>query len=221
MAEELRSEEEQLEAIKRWWSENGKSLIAGVVLAGAGVFAFKAWQNYDASQSEAASVRYQQLISLVSQPKLEDAGVKQARTLIGELESEHGDSLYTQMAHLLDASMSVKANDLDAAATALQSVIDNSDDSYLQGLASLRLARINVERGDNDAALALLKSPPAPPAPLAAQAAAVRGDALAAQDKRDEAIAAYQQASTLSQESGQPVYGLDLKLADLAAESSS
>ena len=218
MAEELRSEEEQLEAIKRWWSENGKSLIAGVVLAGAGVFAFKAWQNYEASQSEAASVRYQQLISLVSQPKLEDAGVKQARTLIGELESEHGDSLYTQMAHLLDASMSVKANDLDAAATALQSVIDNSDDSSLQGLASLRLARINVERGDNDAALALLKSPPAP---LAAQAAAVRGDALAAQDKRDEAIAAYQQASTLSQESGQPVYGLDLKLADLAAESSS
>ncbi|MHC9036859.1 tetratricopeptide repeat protein, partial [Cobetia marina] len=55
MAEELRSEEEQLEAIKRWWSENGKSLIAGVVLAGAGIFAFKAWQNYEASQSEAAS----------------------------------------------------------------------------------------------------------------------------------------------------------------------
>ncbi|WP_158774754.1 YfgM family protein [Cobetia sp. L2A1] len=218
MAEELRSEEEQLDAIKRWWGENGKSLIAGVVLAGAGVFAFKAWQNYDASQSEAASLRYQQLVSLVSQPKLDEAGTQQARTLIGELESNHGDSLYTQMAHLLDASMSVKAEDLDAAAKALQSVLDNSDDSYLQGLASLRLARIEVERGDSDKALSLIKSPPAA---LAAQAAAVRGDALVALDKRDEAIMAYREASNLSQQSGQPIYGLDLKLADLAAESSS
>lgn len=218
MAEELRSEEEQLDAIKRWWGENGKSLIAGVVLAGAGVFAFKAWQNYDASQSEAASLRYQQLVSLVSQPKLDEAGTQQARTLIGELESNHGDSLYTQMANLLDASMSVKAEDLDAAAKALQSVLDNSDDSYLQGLASLRLARIEVERGDSDKALSLIKSPPAA---LAAQAAAVRGDALVALDKRDEAIMAYREASNLSQQSGQPIYGLDLKLADLAAESSS
>jgi predicted negative regulator of RcsB-dependent stress response len=218
VAEELRSEEEQHDAIKRWWGENGKSLIAGVVLAGAGVFAFKAWQNYDASQSEAASLRYQQLVSLVSQPKLDEAGTQQARTLIGELESNHGDSLYTQMAHLLDASMSVKAEDLDAAAKALQSVLDNSDDSYLQGLASLRLARIEVERGDSDKALSLIKSPPAA---LAAQAAAVRGDALVALDKRDEAIMAYREASNLSQQSGQPIYGLDLKLADLAAESSS
>ncbi|AOM00415.1 tetratricopeptide repeat protein [Cobetia marina] len=218
MAEELRSEEEQLEAIKRWWSENGKSLIAGVVLAGAGIFAFKAWQNYEASQSEAASMRYQQLISLVSQPTLEDAGVQRARNLISELESEHADSLYTQMAHLLDASMSVKADDLDAAAKALQSVVDSDADSYLKGLASLRLARLHVELGEQDKALSLLENPPTT---LAAQAAAVRGDALVAQGKRDEAVAAYQEASRLSEQSGQPVYGLDLKLADLAVESPS
>jgi predicted negative regulator of RcsB-dependent stress response len=122
------------------------------------------------------------------------------------------------MAHLLDASMSVKADDLDSAAKALQSVIDSSDDSYLTGLASLRLARVEIARGNADKALDLLQSPPTP---LAAQAAAVKGDALVAQDKRDEAVAAYQEANRLSKESGQPVYGLDLKLADLAAESSS
>ena len=42
---ELRSEEEQLDAIKRWWKSNGTSLIIGVVVAAAGVFAWKAWQN--------------------------------------------------------------------------------------------------------------------------------------------------------------------------------
>ena len=40
---ELRTEEEQLEAIKRWWKENGTSLIAGVAIAAAGVFGWNAW----------------------------------------------------------------------------------------------------------------------------------------------------------------------------------
>ena len=42
---ELRSEEEQLEVVKRWWKENGTSLIAGAVLAAAGVFGWNAWQT--------------------------------------------------------------------------------------------------------------------------------------------------------------------------------
>ena len=28
-----KTEEEQVEAIKKWWQENGKSIIAGVVIA--------------------------------------------------------------------------------------------------------------------------------------------------------------------------------------------
>ncbi len=39
---ELRTEEEQIEAIKRWWKENGVSLLIGAAIAAAGVFAWKA-----------------------------------------------------------------------------------------------------------------------------------------------------------------------------------
>ena len=69
---ELRSEEEQLDAVKRWWKENGMSLIAGAVLAAAGVFGWNAWQNYQQGQAEAASMRYQQLVNMTAGNELDE-----------------------------------------------------------------------------------------------------------------------------------------------------
>ena len=43
--EDYRTEEEQIEALKRWWSENGKSIVIGIALAGASVFGWRAWQD--------------------------------------------------------------------------------------------------------------------------------------------------------------------------------
>ena len=45
---ELRTEEEQIEAIKRWWKKNGSSLLLGIALALAIVFGWQAWQNHQA-----------------------------------------------------------------------------------------------------------------------------------------------------------------------------
>ena len=42
---ELRTEEEQVEALKSWWKENGKSLIMGVVIAVAAVFGWRGWNQ--------------------------------------------------------------------------------------------------------------------------------------------------------------------------------
>ncbi len=44
MAEHL-SEEEQLEALKRWLSENGTSTVVGVVLAISGYLGWGFWQD--------------------------------------------------------------------------------------------------------------------------------------------------------------------------------
>ena len=43
---EMRTEEEQIEAIKQWWKKNGSSLLIGVGLALAIVFGWQAWQNH-------------------------------------------------------------------------------------------------------------------------------------------------------------------------------
>ena len=40
------TEEQQIAALKKWWSENSTSIIVGVALGLAGVFGGKAWIGY-------------------------------------------------------------------------------------------------------------------------------------------------------------------------------
>jgi len=211
---ELRSEEEQLDAIKRWWQSNATSLIIGVILAAAGVFGWKAWQSYQDSQAEAASANYQQLLALAGQQDLSDDAISQADGLIDTLVNEYGDTRYATLATLIQARLAVADSDLAGANQALQQVIDA--DAYLTGLARLRLARIQLADGQPETALGTLEA--GIPQSLAAQQAQTRGDALVALERDDAAREAYRQALTLSRESGQPVYGVQLKLDNLGAE---
>ena len=45
------SEEQQVEAIKSWWQENGKSIIAGVVIGFVGLFGWRYYNSYVKEQS--------------------------------------------------------------------------------------------------------------------------------------------------------------------------
>lgn len=217
---ELRTEEEQMDAIKRWWKENGTSLVAGLVIAGAGVFGFKAWQNYQDGQAEAASLRYQQLIAETAgqngdEPADEQA-LQNARSTAGELVDSHGGSLYAELALLLDARLAVQQDDLDGARAALEQALEDSSRGYVQGLARLRLARLDVAAGEAQQALDRLEDDVV--APLAAQRHNVRGDAWLALDNRDDARREWQQAQTLAEEQDQPLYGVSLKLDDLGTD---
>ncbi|MBR9903758.1 MULTISPECIES: YfgM family protein [Halomonadaceae] len=212
---ELRSEEEQLDAVKRWWKENGMSLIAGAVLAAAGVFGWNAWQNYQQGQAEAASMRYQQLANMTAGNELDEEQLASAREMVSELTDEHGDTLYAELALLLDARLAVQQGDLESARTALESAADSSR-RYVQSLAWLRLARVELADGNPTQALALLDEPISDA--LAAQRANVRGDAFAAQGDTEAAREAWETALQLAQTQDQPLYGVQFKLDDLGAE---
>ncbi|PJX13484.1 hypothetical protein CWI66_11980 [Halomonas sp. 141] len=213
---DLRSEEEQLDVVKRWWKENGTSLIAGAVLAAAGVFGWNAWQNYQEGQSEAASARYQQLVTITAANSLEEEQLAAARELIGELTDQHGRTLYAELAQLLEARLAVQEGDLAAAKAALESVADGSSRRYVQSLAWLRLARIEIAEGNPEAALALLDQPITDT--LAAQQANVRGDAHLALGQPEQAREAWQAALEIAQTQNQPLYGVQFKLDDIGAE---
>lgn len=212
---ELRSEEEQLDAVKRWWKENGMSLIAGAVLAAAGVFGWNAWQNYQQGQAEAASMRYQQLVSISTGNELSDEQLATARELVSDITDEHGDTLYAELALLLDARLAVQQDNLEDARTALENAAESSR-RYVQSLAWLRLARIELTDGNPTQAHALLDEPISDA--LAAQRANVRGDAFAAQGDTDAARDAWETALEVSQTQDQPLYGVQFKLDDLGAE---
>lgn len=213
---DLRSEEEQLDVVKRWWKENGTSLIAGAVLAAAGVFGWNAWQNYQEGQSEAASARYQQLVTITAANSLEEDQLAAARELIGELTDQHGRTLYAELAQLLEARLAVQEGDLAAAKAALESVANGSSRRYVQSLAWLRLARIELAEGNPEAALELLDQPITDT--LAAQQANVRGDAHLALGQPEQAREAWQAALEIAQTQNQPLYGVQFKLDDIGAE---
>ncbi|SDM30770.1 Putative negative regulator of RcsB-dependent stress response [Franzmannia pantelleriensis] len=213
---ELRSEEEQLDAIKAWWKNNGTSLIAGVVIAVSGVLGWNAWQNYQENQSEAASLRYQQLLSLAADPALDEGGRAEARGLIDEITDNHGRTLYADLAQMFEARLAVAEGDLAAARAALGDVIDGNARDYIQALARLRLARVQIADGNPEAALEVLDS--GIPDSLSAQRQDIRGDAFVALERDDEARDAYRQAMALAVEHGQSLYGVQLKLDNLGAE---
>ena len=208
---ELRTEEEQVEAIKRWWKENGLSLVAGAAIAVAGVVGWNAWQGYQENQATAASMRYQQLVNLTGGTEIANPG--EGRALAAEIVDEHGKTLYADLARLLDARLAVAEGDLAGARASLEALIDQAQADYVAGLARLRLARLQVADEDAEGALATLEG--GVPEALAAQRAAVRGDALHALGREADAAAAWQEALALAEANDQPLYGVQLKLDNL------
>ena len=57
------TDEERLDLIKKWWRENGSSIITGVVLGLAVLFGGKAWFSYQETNAQTASNIYVTLMS--------------------------------------------------------------------------------------------------------------------------------------------------------------
>ncbi len=159
------AEEENIEALKQWWDEHGKSLLLIVVVAAAAYGGWSFWQHSSAASREAASDLYEQVLAAngtegVGEDSGEEADAEAVIALASQLMEEHPGSAYARYAALFSARQSVLQGDLEAAEEALQWVVDNPSTSILQrtdeGLAlvaSLRLARVILARGDFERAL--------------------------------------------------------------------
>jgi len=208
-----RTEEEQVEALKRWWKENGRSVVLGVVLAvGLGV-GWQAWQKSRDVAAENASVAFQQMLALLAAE--EETGAGPARELAQRLKDEHRGSTYAQFAALHLARLAVQEEDLATAEQELRWVLAMADEgSDLHRVARLRLARVLGATGDLSAALDLLS---VQGEAYAASYALARGDLLLGDGREAEALAAYRQAAdALGAEASLPP-GLSEKLEYLQA----
>jgi len=190
------SDDEKGEDIKRWWRENGRSVIAGSILGLAIIFAGRYWIGYQQNQSEKAANSYQQLTILVADGKQDDA-VEQNNLLASEFSS----SPYAVFAALEMASQAVSDNDNKTAKSYLEWVIKNASLSGHIEIAQLRLAKLFLAEANYEKALSLANESKS--ASFASLFAELRGDALSVQGKQVEARAAYQSA-ILSLVDGEP-----------------
>ena len=53
---ELLTEEEQVEQLKKWWKENGLSIVGGVVVGLALVFGWRSWQHHQLERSAHSTI---------------------------------------------------------------------------------------------------------------------------------------------------------------------
>ncbi|UCE90705.1 MAG: tetratricopeptide repeat protein, partial [Pseudomonadota bacterium] len=52
------SEREQIEALKKWWNENGKSIVIGIAIGVAVVAGYRGWIAYRTDLAQDASLLY-------------------------------------------------------------------------------------------------------------------------------------------------------------------
>jgi len=184
--EVYRTEEEQVEALKRWWDENGRSVIIGVVLALAAVFGWRAWQDHQRGQAEAASTEYQLLLDRLN------AGEGREVTEIGRrIIGQYPTTPYAVLASLALAQQAVDQADLDGAAAHLRWALDNSKLPEVKQLAKVRMARLLIAQQKPEQALQELGGEAGSFSALYEE---TRGDAYLALGKRAEAAQAYSKA---------------------------
>nr|BAL52848.1 hypothetical conserved protein [uncultured Gammaproteobacteria bacterium] len=198
-------EQEQIEALKRWWRENGTSVVAGVVLGIAGIFAWNAWNEYQAQRLEQAAAVYAQLknAALNNQYEL-------AEGLAKRLDTDFASKAYADFARLHMAKVAAEQKRLEAAKVWLETILNTSKDEDLRHIARLRLARVLLDGGQPEAGVALLL---ADPGEFAGEYEEVKGDLYLAWGKVQEAKEAYRKAIAL----GRNHPYLKMKLNDLNA----
>jgi predicted negative regulator of RcsB-dependent stress response len=209
------SEEEELEALKNWWSENGNSLVIGIVVALTAVFGYRAWDNSVIETAEAASAMYEDLASSVADQPAEALSAEvlaSVRSIGDRLKIEHGDSVYADFGALFLARLAVDKREFDTAEAELRWVLDN-DPEPLEVITRMRLARVLAAQDRVDEALLVLVTT-ADTGEHQTSWDELRGDLFYQAGRLAEAQTAYQQAvDGLSEERPKPL--LQMKLEDL------
>ncbi len=181
------SDDEKAEALKNWWSENGKSVVGGIVLGLLLVFGWRGWNEHQQNQAEMASTEYDRMLVSLQNGEIEAAS-KQAEKIAGE----YSGTAYDFFASLDLAKKMVESDDLAGAKLQLEFAVANADDSGLKQLAESRLAKVLLAMNDNNAAQALVNNQSG--TVFTGEFAHVEGDILQASGDTAAARAAYQKA---------------------------
>ena len=213
MSEIYESDDEQVEKIKRWWDENGRTTVLGLVIGLSAVFGWTSWQSYQATKAEAASAIYAQLVNAARGDSPEDLKAR-ADTLL----AEYPESGYAVLATLYMAKEAATDNRLDEAKARLEWVVQNASmDAYKQ-VANLRLAQLALDSGDADnasAQLGKLTPPTDDEAAFGASYYALSGDIAHAQGNAEAARKAYEKALNIAGAGTSMGRRLSIKLSDL------
>jgi len=204
--EVYQTEEQQVEAMKGYWAENGNMIVAGIVLGFAGFIGFNFYKDNKLEQELAVSDSYQTLIG--NSVKDKAAFSANAEKFI----SENSGTSYVSLTSLALAKEAAANKDWQGAETQLKSALKSAPSDGIKGIASLRLARVQIQLEQYEQALTTLAQPL--PDSFTAAIEEIKGDTYLLQGKKELARNAYQVAIAADGLASSP--NLQMKLDDLA-----
>ena len=206
------TEEQQVDAIKQWWKDNGNTLIIGAVVGLAGLWGWRFYNESVVSGQEIASQAYTDML-IQHEAQGSEAGVD---GVISSFIAENSDNSYGVLASLLLAKEAVQRQDFELAKNQLVQLQTQNSYAPLNAVINLRLARVEAELALYPEALTTLaliseKS-------FLAQAYQVKGGIFLKQGDTAQARSAFQDAINASQGRVDPL--LQLQFDDLALSAS-
>ena len=186
-------EQEQLDQLKHFWNRYGNAITWVAIVIFGSIAAWNAWQYWQAKQSAAASVLYDEVERAVV-----DRDAQRMDRAFNDLKDKYGGTAFAQQGALLAAKGLYAAGASDKAKAGLEWAAGQTTDPALQAVARLRLSALALEQKDLDGAAKWLEG--AMPPEFAALVADRKGDILISKDQKSEARQAYQQAFNLMDE---------------------
>ncbi|MGA7964420.1 MAG: tetratricopeptide repeat protein [Gammaproteobacteria bacterium] len=205
------TETEQLQALKKWWDQNAKWIIAGLVIAALVVGGWRLWGYWKNERSSEAAGLYAAVIQAEGQGS--NAAVEAAAK---KLVRAFPDTAYGALGGLALAKSQFAQQHMSDAESSLRAVIAHSPDEGLALIARVRLARVQLQRGSPKDALTTLKGQGK--GSFAATMQSLRGDALLQLGDTEAARTAYEQGLAESDAQSGLHQLLALRLASLPTD---
>ena len=182
------SGDESKEMLSEWWHDNGKYLIAGLVLAVLGIGGWKGWGYYTETRAMEAVVQYEEMLDYIA---LEDE--QDAARILNILRDQYGSTTYATFASFAMAKFRIEQEKLKEAAMDLRWIAEYSRYEELRSLASVRMVRVLLELGEREEAYEIILSRSFPRG-LEELLAEVQGDYLVKEGEYQRAEDAYRRA---------------------------
>lgn len=144
------NENDQVDALKHFFTENGKALAVGVILGVGALLGWRYWNAHQVDGAREASQAYEATIATVKAGKPDTFSA-------AEKFAANEKNTYGAFAAMELAQQFVDAGQFDKAEKQLQTALSAASDNNLQSVVSMRLARVQLQLKQPDAALKTLE----------------------------------------------------------------
>jgi len=188
---EYETEEQQVEALKKWWKENGTSLIVGLFVGVSVLFGWRYYMDQKNVHAVQASDMYMLIMQSAALKTIDDKTVD----LNNQLINDYADTPYAALSSLALAKVEYEKDNIEAAAEQLELAVKHANDEETKQIASLRLASVLIEQKKYEEASTILNM--AHDSAFDAQYEELKGDLFMAQGDVAQARIAYDKAIDL------------------------